>query len=71
MGFLELLRLPHLGRKFDGRLERVVVSEDFRNKGLATKMCQHTIAQVTFYDFKPDFLLLRVAGKREIELRAH
>lgn len=45
VGFVELLRLPHIGRQFDGRLERVVVSENFRNRGLATMMCEYLITQ--------------------------
>ncbi|OEH75689.1 diamine acetyltransferase [Cyclospora cayetanensis] len=39
-GFCELYILPHLGRAADGRLERVVVSPEFRGKGIATAMCQ-------------------------------
>jgi len=45
VGFAELHRLPHLSRKFDGRLERLVVSPNFRNQGLATKFVSHVLNQ--------------------------
>eukprot|EP01068_Selenidium_serpulae_P010334 Selendium_serpulae@DN5436_c0_g1_i2.p1 len=44
VGFAELHLMPHIGRCPDSRLERVVVSENFRGKGLATVLCQEIIA---------------------------
>ncbi|CBZ52042.1 putative acetyltransferase domain-containing protein [Neospora caninum Liverpool] len=46
LGYCEVLLQPHLGRKPDGRLERVVVSERFRGRGLATKMCEAVVQEV-------------------------
>ncbi|PFH36490.1 acetyltransferase, GNAT family protein [Besnoitia besnoiti] len=46
LGYCEVILQPHLGRKPDGRLERVVVSQTFRGRGLATKMCQEVIQQI-------------------------
>lgn len=40
VGFAEIYRLPHLGRSFDARLERVITTESFRGQGLATRMCE-------------------------------
>eukprot|EP01071_Lankesteria_metandrocarpae_P002555 Lankesteria_metandrocarpae@DN2407_c0_g1_i1.p1 len=45
VGYAELYRLPHMGRSFDGRLERVVVDESFRGRNLATEMCKYIIAE--------------------------
>jgi len=45
VGFAEIHRLPHLGRNYDARLERVIVSPDFRRQGLATKFVRHIIQQ--------------------------
>ncbi|CEL99281.1 unnamed protein product [Vitrella brassicaformis CCMP3155] len=45
VGYGELYLMPHMGRGFDGRLERVVVSEGFRGRGLATALCEHIIEQ--------------------------
>eukprot|EP00382_Lankesteria_abbotti_P005524 CAMPEP_0113845282 /NCGR_PEP_ID=MMETSP0372-20130328/669_1 /TAXON_ID=340204 /ORGANISM="Lankesteria abbotti" /LENGTH=195 /DNA_ID=CAMNT_0000814305 /DNA_START=23 /DNA_END=610 /DNA_ORIENTATION=- /assembly_acc=CAM_ASM_000359 len=45
VGFAELYRLPHLGRGFDARLERVLIIEDYRGMGLATKLCNYMIEQ--------------------------
>ncbi|KAH0474112.1 MAG: hypothetical protein KVP17_000689 [Porospora cf. gigantea B] len=42
--FGELLRLPHMGRAYDARLERVVTREEFRRNGAATKLCQFMVA---------------------------
>ncbi|KAL8427876.1 hypothetical protein ACSSS7_007497 [Eimeria intestinalis] len=39
-GFCEVYVQPHLRRAADGRLERVVVAQDFRGCGVATAMCQ-------------------------------
>lgn len=43
LGYCEMILQPHWGRKPDGRLERVVVSEHFRGRGLATQMCREVI----------------------------
>lgn len=43
VGYAELHRMPHLGRKFDARVERVVISPNFRDKGLASAMCTELI----------------------------
>eukprot|EP00921_Rhytidocystis_pertsovi_P004912 GHVQ01008527.1.p1 GENE.GHVQ01008527.1~~GHVQ01008527.1.p1 ORF type:complete len:257 (+),score=60.14 GHVQ01008527.1:319-1089(+) len=43
IGFAELYRLPHLGRNFDGRLERVITREEYRGKGIATKLCEYIV----------------------------
>eukprot|EP00922_Rhytidocystis_sp_ex-Travisia-forbesii_P039237 GHVS01058390.1.p1 GENE.GHVS01058390.1~~GHVS01058390.1.p1 ORF type:complete len:374 (+),score=27.41 GHVS01058390.1:720-1841(+) len=43
VGFAELYRLPHLGRNFDGRLERVLTVESFRGNGLASGLCEHLV----------------------------
>lgn len=48
VGYCELYRLPHIGRNFDSRIERVVVREAFRGRGLATLMCEHLIQQVRY-----------------------
>ncbi|KEP65056.1 UNVERIFIED_CONTAM: acetyltransferase, GNAT family protein [Hammondia hammondi] len=46
LGYCEVILQPHLGRKPDGRLERVVVSEHFRGRGLATKLCEAVIQEL-------------------------
>lgn len=44
VGYAELHLCPHIGRMPDGRLERVVVAESFRGKGLATALCREIIS---------------------------
>lgn len=41
--FAELIRMPHIGRMYDSRLERVVTKESFRRRGAATKLCQFVV----------------------------
>eukprot|EP00920_Eleutheroschizon_duboscqi_P027104 GHVT01066354.1.p1 GENE.GHVT01066354.1~~GHVT01066354.1.p1 ORF type:complete len:304 (-),score=83.14 GHVT01066354.1:851-1762(-) len=43
VAFAELHRMPHLGRRFDARLERVIVAPAFRSMGLATQLCRHIL----------------------------
>eukprot|EP00918_Siedleckia_nematoides_P049656 GHVU01108836.1.p1 GENE.GHVU01108836.1~~GHVU01108836.1.p1 ORF type:complete len:218 (+),score=21.87 GHVU01108836.1:317-970(+) len=43
IGFAELYCLPHLGRRCDARLERVVVDETHRGKGIASALCVHIL----------------------------
>ncbi|GIX62536.1 acetyltransferase domain-containing protein, putative [Babesia caballi] len=38
IGYIEVYTLPHLGRLFDSRLERVVVDPRYRNHGVCQKM---------------------------------
>eukprot|EP01067_Filipodium_phascolosomae_P002927 Filipodium_phascolosomae@DN2524_c0_g1_i1.p1 len=45
VAFAELYRMPHLGRLFDGRLERVVVADKMEGLGLATKLCGYIVEQ--------------------------
>eukprot|EP01053_Blabericola_migrator_P005143 Blabericola_migrator_1__5142@NODE_2656_length_2489_cov_252_649050_g1609_i2_p2_GENE_NODE_2656_length_2489_cov_252_649050_g1609_i2NODE_2656_length_2489_cov_252_649050_g1609_i2_p2_ORF_typecomplete_len175_score27_00Acetyltransf_10/PF13673_7/5e10Acetyltransf_1/PF00583_25/2e09Acetyltransf_7/PF13508_7/2e06Acetyltransf_4/PF13420_7/8_3e06GNAT_acetyltran/PF12746_7/0_0011FR47/PF08445_10/0_0022Acetyltransf_3/PF13302_7/0_0017Acetyltransf_9/PF13527_7/0_018_NODE_2656_length_2489_cov_252_649050_g1609_i219472471 len=39
VGYAEIHRLPHFGRGFDGRLEKVIIVEKHRGKKLAQKFC--------------------------------
>ena len=39
-GFCEVYIQPHLGRAADGRLERVVVSPEYRGQGIGTALCR-------------------------------
>lgn len=41
----EIHRLPHLARKFDGRLEKIIVAESVRGMGVGTAFCQYLIQQ--------------------------
>lgn len=40
IGYAELHRLPHMGRGMDGRLEKVLVLEEWRGKKIAQVACQ-------------------------------
>eukprot|EP01055_Gregarina_sp_Pseudo9_P001087 Gregarina_sp_Pseudo_9__1086@NODE_1707_length_1380_cov_237_475019_g1582_i0_p1_GENE_NODE_1707_length_1380_cov_237_475019_g1582_i0NODE_1707_length_1380_cov_237_475019_g1582_i0_p1_ORF_typecomplete_len186_score12_99Acetyltransf_1/PF00583_25/1_3e11Acetyltransf_10/PF13673_7/2_7e10Acetyltransf_7/PF13508_7/1_8e07Acetyltransf_3/PF13302_7/2e06Acetyltransf_4/PF13420_7/3_4e06GNAT_acetyltran/PF12746_7/0_00067FR47/PF08445_10/0_0023Acetyltransf_8/PF13523_6/0_042Acetyltransf_9/PF13527_7/0_059_NODE_1707_length_13 len=39
IGYAELHRLPHFGRGFDGRLEKVLILEEYRGQKIAQKFC--------------------------------
>ncbi|EDO07484.1 Acetyltransferase (GNAT) family protein [Babesia bovis T2Bo] len=43
IGYLEIYVMPHLGRSFDCRLERVVIHPSYRNRGICQRMLNSAI----------------------------
>lgn len=39
IGYAEIHRLPHFGRGYDGRLEKVLITEAFRGQKVAQRFC--------------------------------
>ncbi|EZG56043.1 putative acetyltransferase domain protein [Gregarina niphandrodes] len=40
IGYAEVHRMPHLGRGMDGRLEKVIIKEEYRGKKVAQVACR-------------------------------
>ncbi|GBE60202.1 acetyltransferase domain-containing protein [Babesia ovata] len=38
VGYIEVYMMPHLGRLFDSRFERIIIDPKYRNKGVCQKM---------------------------------
>ncbi|GFE54293.1 acetyltransferase domain-containing protein [Babesia ovis] len=47
IGYLEVYVMPHLGRSFDCRLERIIVDPEYRNRGVCQNMLRHAITFCT------------------------
>ncbi|KAH7649662.1 hypothetical protein FG379_000922 [Cryptosporidium bovis] len=45
VGYAGLYIIPHLGRKDDSRIEHVVISSGYRNKGLGKVLCNYIIEE--------------------------
>ncbi|CCF76013.1 hypothetical protein BmR1_04g09185 [Babesia microti strain RI] len=43
IGYFEIYLMPHLGRAFDGRIERMIVHPQYRNIGVCQKMMASAI----------------------------
>ncbi|KAJ1607834.1 putative ribosomal-protein-alanine acetyltransferase [Cryptosporidium canis] len=50
IGYAGFYIIPHLGRKNDSRIEHVIISPEYRNRGLGRLLCQQII-----YDAKNKF----------------
>jgi len=44
VGYAELHRMPHMGRLYDSRLEKVIVKESMRGNKIASILCSHVMA---------------------------
>ncbi|KAH8738618.1 hypothetical protein FG386_000613 [Cryptosporidium ryanae] len=45
IGYAGLYIIPHLGRKDDSRIEHVIISSKYRNKGLGRILCNYIIEE--------------------------
>ncbi|KAF7456575.1 acetyltransferase, GNAT family protein [Cryptosporidium felis] len=43
VGYAGFYVIPHLGRKNDSRIEHLVISKEYRNKGLGRLLCNHIV----------------------------